>query len=125
MGTIRERQEATMKLHEVLSPGDTIFTVLRHVSPSGLTRWISPFIVRDGTPEDISWLAAVVLEASVSSRYGGVKMEGVGIDMGFALVYNLSSQLFPDGFAVEGRGRNGDMSGWDHDGGYALRREWM
>ena|ERR1035437_1828097 len=50
---------------------------------------------------------------------------GCGMDMGFHLVYNLGRTLFPEGFKVEGRGRNGDASGWDKDGGYALKQRWI
>jgi len=86
------------------------------------------------------------------SRHGeGVTMTGCGMDMGFHLVYTLSRTLYPDGFGVEGegpmghtvrpptkdkaaaavalgftfRGRNGDTSGWDNDGGYALKHRWL
>ena len=45
--------------------------------------------------------------------------------MGFEIVYNLGRKLFHDGFKVEGRGRNGDMSGHDNDGGYALKHRWL
>lgn len=47
------------------------------------------------------------------------------MDMGFSVVYNLSSALFPDGFKTTGFGRNGDTSGWDKDGGYKLKQEWI
>ena len=68
------------------------------------------------------------------------------MNMRFATVYALGRALFPDGFGIMGekdgkrrrpkspeaaaqmvrhgwafRGRNGDTSGWDTDGGYALR----
>jgi hypothetical protein len=80
----------------------------------------------------------------------GLWVSGCGMDMCFNTVYNLGRVLFPDGFGVachcEGttekvrpesreeatamvdglkhkfRGRNGDTSGWDNDGGYALNK---
>lgn len=83
----------------------------------------------------------------------GIVIGGAGMDMGFSLVYDLSRYLFPDGFGepcskcgfrkadeigsnvVYGpgeckglhkyHGRNGDPSGWDNDGGYALNQRWL
>lgn len=78
---------------------------------------------------------------------GGVRVSGCGMNMCFAVVYELGRVLFPDGFGIEGtrpdgrkvrpkskaaasrmaaagvtfRGRNGDCSGWDPDGGYAMK----
>lgn len=76
---------------------------------------------------------------------------GCGMDMGFHVVYTLGRVLFPDGFGTVGtngairdlrpqskelaekavacgysfHGRNGDASGWDTDGGYALKQRWI
>lgn len=96
---------------------------------------------------DISWLVAKALGGRFDQNNGGVVVTGCGMNMCFAAVYNLGRVLFPDGFGVEGvnhgsgkkirpkdakqarrlvaagctfRGRNGDASGWDTDGGYAL-----
>lgn len=95
---------------------------------------------------DISWLVANAIGDRFDQKNGGVVMTGCGMDMRFAAVYNLGRVLFPDGFGVVGktiggkpvrpkdkaqaarmvkagavfRGRNGDVSGWDTDGGYAL-----
>lgn len=81
----------------------------------------------------------------------GIARGGCGMDMVFDLVYSLSRTLFPDGFGVDGelphghkirpetrdmaaravdagakfRGRNGDKTGWDTDGGYALNKSSM
>jgi hypothetical protein len=78
----------------------------------------------------------------------GLYVQGCGMDMCFHTVYNLGRTLFPDGFGEAGfdgqagirrpktseeaaemvkagwgfRGRNGDTSGWDNDGGYALNK---
>lgn len=35
------KDEARKRLKEVLKPGDTVYTILRHVSRSGMTRHIS------------------------------------------------------------------------------------
>lgn len=95
-----------------------------------------------------------VLGYSYNTTHDGIPTGGSGMDMGYHLVYNLSRRLFPDGFGemamvekdgemlptgrrpknkaavakMEGvtfRGRNGDTSGWDNDGGYALNHRWL
>ena len=38
----KERDEARERLLEMLRPGDTVHTILRHVSRSGMSRSISP-----------------------------------------------------------------------------------
>ena len=112
-------------LRRTLKPGDTVKTVLMHVSRSGMYRVIK--VMTDGG-EDISWDVANVLgwplkEARTYSR--GIGAGGCGMDMGFHLVYTLSSYLFPKGFKVDGVGRDGDTSGHDTDGGYALKQRWI
>lgn len=99
--------------------------------------------------QDISWRVADAIGERFDGKRGGVIMTGCGMNMCFAAVYNLGRVLFPDGFGLVGerqppmslkkvratsrqhaarliragykfRGRNGDASGWDNDGGYAL-----
>jgi hypothetical protein len=126
-----KQAEAIVHLQSVLKPGDTIYTVLRHVSRSGMSRNIDLYYMQDGKPQ---WISAYVGHAIGSpqsrknwERSQGLTVGGCGMDMGFALVYDLSRTLFPDGFklAKDQYGRNGDKSGYDRDGGYALRHQWL
>lgn len=101
----QERTEAIAELRELIKPGDTVRTILRHVSSSGMTRWISPVIVRtddDGDPyvQDISYYASKALGWKLGTRgHDGIEVGGAGMDMGFHLVYSLSSDLYRDGYA--------------------------
>lgn len=152
--TQAEKTEAIAKLREWLKPGDTVYTILRHVSRSGMQREISVVINRDGEMLHPNYSVAKALGYR-QGKSDGIIMGGCGMDMGFALVYNLSRALFAEGFGVEGngglddgkpwqprpaskeeaakmvkagvkfRGRNGDTSGWDNDGGYALTHRWL
>lgn len=72
----------------------TVYTVVKHVSASGLTRWIAMYVVRDGRPVRIAYRAATAMGWTYSDDYEAVKVEGVGMDMGFKLVYELSYVLF-------------------------------
>ena len=146
------KAEKIKRLRETLQPGDTVRTILRHVSQSGMTRAISLVVIDDGEVRDIDFLTAEVLDCKIDQRRGGLRIGGCGMDMGFELVYQLGRVLWPGGFGdmgqaslypkgirptteahadklrskgVEFRGRNGNPSGWDNDGGYALNHRWL
>ena len=144
------QEEALTALRDMLPPGTTVHTILRHVSRSGMMRHIS---VIGPNNEDITWQVARALGEKINPKTGGIKVGGCGMDMGFHLVYSLSYRLYPEGFGVRGEGpngheypvgrrtkeqtevakaagvrffgRNGDTSGWDNDGGYALNQRWL
>jgi len=119
-------EEIKARLMEKLTPGREVYTALKHVSKSGMTRHISVYIVENGQINDISWEASHILGYKRADN-DGLKVGGSGMDMGFHLVYSLSRALYPDGFKLpEGKhGRNGDTSGFDRDGGYALLHRWI
>jgi hypothetical protein len=75
----------------------TVYTVLRSVSSSGMTRHISLKVVdSDGDILDITYLAAQALGDKLQERNGfnTIRVNGCGMDMGFHLVYSLSSVLY-------------------------------
>jgi hypothetical protein len=88
-------------LEEYLTDTRTVYTVLRSVSASGMTRHISLLVAgidNTGKPAlfDITYHASKVLGDKLSERNGHrtIKVNGCGMDMGFNLVYSLSSVLF-------------------------------
>ena len=119
------KTEAIETLRGIVQAGDRVFTILRHVSPSGMTRWLDVYVIKDNQPIRITWSVADAVGHAYDKKREALKIGGCGMDMGFAVVYDMGRVLFPEGFPVEGRGRNGDDSGWDKDGGYALRHSWM
>lgn len=124
----QQQTEAVAKLREWIKPGDTVYTVLRNVSRSGMSREIGVVLMRkDGGTLHPNYLVSEALSIRMGKR-DGIIMGGCGMDMGFELVYCLGRVLFPKGFdtTLPGtRARNGDKSGHDADGGYALRHEWI
>lgn len=153
-GLTDEQKAVRDKLRAMLPPGSTVNVMLRHVARSGMMRCISAIVCQDGHPVDISHLIASAGLGKFSQKHGGIEMGGCGMDMGFALVYNLSSGLYPDGFGCTGKGcysndhTNGDrdytphtepadeqerneriIAGtkghWHTSGGYALCKSWM
>lgn len=149
-GYAARQEYARQQLREFIKPGDTVYYNVESVSRSGMSRVISfyvPVIGDNGKPR-IRNINNLMGDAITMSQVdgGGLKSHGCGMNMGFAAIYNLGRALYPDGFGVEGvcplgrklrpltkvkaekarekgfvfRGRNGDSSGWDNDGGYAL-----
>ncbi|MEM4658357.1 MAG: hypothetical protein QXX77_08060 [Candidatus Methanosuratincola sp.] len=88
------QEQAIEKLRELIKPGMKIYTVLRHVSQSGMTRWISVFIHDAEGIYCIDHLVAGAGIGKLSDKYDGIKVEGCGMDMGYAIVYKLSYLLF-------------------------------
>lgn len=120
-----DRDEALASLRAALPPGTIVYTILRHVSRSGALRVIDLFVIEKGEPRSIAWRAARAIGEGYDNKLNGIRISGGGMDMGFELVYQLGRELYPQGFAVKGVGRNGDRSGHDSDGGYALKHRWM
>lgn len=88
-------------LDTYLTDTRTVYTILRSVSASGMTRHISLVVAgigADGKPDihDITYHASKVLGDKLQERNGHrtIKVNGCGMDMGFSVVYNLSSVLF-------------------------------
>lgn len=131
----REREEAREKLREILRPGDTVRCVLRHVSKSGMSRVIDFYVIKNGDLVYLSGYIAMALNyRRATGQHWGVKIGGVGMDMGFAVVYALSYALFGDTWTCTGPGcpsnehTTGDRSyepHQHHEGGYALKHEWI
>jgi len=121
-----EKIEAIQHLRKLLKPGDTVHTVLRHCSSSGMSRRIDLFKMSKDGPIFLTGYVGRAIDYKHSDK-GGLVVGGCGMDMGFAIVYALSHALYPKGFklAKDQRGRNGDTSGFDSDGGYALRHSWL
>ena len=129
------KQEAREALRAIVKPGDTVYTVLRHVSRSGMQRRIDMFVMQqDGQPRWISNLANRAMDGRNLTDDKGIKANGCGMDMGFNLVYNLGWCLFGKTWMCTGKGcpsnehSNGDRNYEPHthnDGGYALKQQWL
>jgi hypothetical protein len=130
----KDREEAIAQLRKSLKPGDIVYTILRHVSRSGMLRVISlKTVSENGVVRDISYFAALATGFSFDTQRYGIRIGGCGMDMGFYLVYQLGRVLFP-GFQCIGDScpandhANGDRDYTPHphsDGGYALSQRWL
>jgi len=81
--------------------GKTVYTILRSVSTSGMSRVIDMFYIKDGDDSERSQPITIHYSTNkvFNKRDGkreGYKVRGCGMDMGFSLVSNLASHLFDD-----------------------------
>lgn len=104
--------EAILHLREVLKPGDTVFTVLRSVSRSGMSRNIDLYYMAYNQPV---WISAYVGHAIGSpqsyrnwQKSQGLTVGGCGMDMGYHLVESLSYSIYPTYKCLGKRGEHGD-----------------
>lgn len=135
-----DRTEAIAELKALLKPGETIYTILKHVSASGMYRAIDVYVFRNNEPRRITWSVGKAIDETYSTKHEALGVNGCGMDMGYHVVYSLSRALWPDGVPCIGDKcasndhSNGDRDYTRHsvkhphmhrDGGYSLRHRWM
>ena len=105
-------------LEYFVKEGDTVYTVLRSVSSSGMSRTMSLKVAKEGKILDLTYYASVVLGWPLvevnDSR--AIRVGGAGMDMGFHTVYTLARVLFRDKY----EGQPDAV-----DAGYSLTQAWL
>jgi hypothetical protein len=95
--------KAVEALREILTTGDTIYTVVTSRSGSGMYRHIKAVVATPGgTVRDISNLISDALGWKWHDE-GAVGVSSCGMDIGFHLAYSLSRELLDDGYALRHR----------------------
>lgn len=86
------REEALVELRALCPPGTTVYTILRSVSRSGMSREIGVAVFKDGHPFHPNYYTATVL----GMRHGreGVVSKGCGFNHAATLVSDLSDALY-------------------------------
>ena len=98
--TKQQVEDAKTELLEILSEGDTVWFIIHSVAKSGMSRTMSlhlPIIGDNGKPyiRDITWLVARVLDYKVTDKGSWtITVRGGGMNMCFAVAYDLSLVLF-------------------------------
>ena len=103
--SVTEKAEAIERLKEWVKPKDTIYTILRHCSKSGMSRVIDLKVV-DTKHNDISHIGynvALALGQRYDRSKNGIRISGCGMDMGFELVYRLGEVMYNDGYTFHQR----------------------
>ena len=98
-----EREEAIAWLRSQLHPGLTIYTCLRSVSSSGMSRTLDLYYVEKDEIQRITWSAANALQWTYDTRKEALRVKGCGMDMGFHTVYTLSHLVFGNSQALRHR----------------------
>jgi hypothetical protein len=90
------KEEAAQELGNILKDiqTDTIYTVIRHVSASGMQREISLKMIDAGRIIHLDYLVSTALGTRIG-KHGGLVIKGCGMDMGFALVDQVNSWFSP------------------------------
>ncbi|NDC23449.1 MAG: hypothetical protein EBZ49_04895 [Proteobacteria bacterium] len=68
-----------------------VYTSIGSVAKSGMSRRIKLYVVNDGEIIRISHLVAKIIEGNLNDN--GVRIDGTGMDMGFAMVDSLEWKL--------------------------------
>jgi hypothetical protein len=98
--TKQQVEEAKKELLEILHEGDDVYFIIHSVAKSGMSRTMSLHIPRIGVDgklfiQDITWLVARVLDYKLTNNYSySFRVNGCGMDMTFAVVYDLAITLF-------------------------------
>lgn len=113
---IAESREA---LRELFAIGATVDVKLVSVARSGMSRRLRFYVDRSepgkSILEDVTEDVAVLLGCSTNDK--GMKIDGCGMDMGFAAVSDLGYALFTE---AECKGKTHNNSR-----GYALKHNWL
>lgn len=95
-----EQQEYRDGLKAMLPKGSKIHTLIRSVSSSGMSRRISVFAIIDGELIDLDWHIERAGIAKRRAHKDGLYIQGAGMDMCFALTYDLAMTLHGDGYSI-------------------------
>ena len=118
------------ELKKLCKPGATVWTVLRHVSASGMTRWIDLYVIKKNEPMRITWHVSQLV-GTYDRKREALKVGGCGMDMGFHVVHNLSYALHgfksrgPDADEAAKAGRPFTPRPGHYRGGYSLNHRWL
>lgn len=105
----KEKQEQLESLRKWFPIGSTVYTILRRVSGSGMSRDISIVCIH---PEEYGtgtrWIShpnyavSKVLGSRLVTKNGSdaVRVNGCGMDMGYHVVHSLAYALHGDGYAL-------------------------
>ncbi len=112
----REQTDKKYLLKLIEKSNFRLFTVLRSVSRSGMSRVIAVFAIPQNKkiasePVDITRVVATALERKTKQTDcgTGIVVSGCGVDIGFELVYSLSQVLY----------------GFKDPGGYKITQRWL
>ena len=101
MNTEVQRDTAVKKLREIVTPGATIYVLLRRKNKLGTCRWLEFYHIHDGQLKCITWDVALAIQGEYCREHDAVKITGTGLDVGYASVDDLGQAIFGEGRALK------------------------
>ena len=118
--TNEEVANALEQIKKRVPKGGTVYTVVRSVAASGMSRRITLLaaveetrtvnlrigelsVVTGPAIAELDYWVQTLRDQKHDSDKAGVFIPGCGMDMGFAIVYDLAQALYGDGYALEQR----------------------
>jgi hypothetical protein len=109
----QERESARAYLLSILERQEkpTLYTNLKSVSSSGMSRDMKVLAVVDGEIVDVTYYVGKLDIGTIKERNGQrvIRVGGCGMDMGFHVVYTVSAILY----------------GYEDRGAYTIHHEWI
>jgi hypothetical protein len=109
----QERESARAYLLSILNKQNkpTLYTNLKSVSSSGMSRDMKVLAVVEGEIVDITYYVGKLDIGTIKERNGQrvIRVGGCGMDMGFHVVYTVSAILY----------------GYEDRGAYTIRHQWI
>jgi len=118
MTTKADKAEAISTLAEILTPGQTVYGILRTVARSGMSRTIDFYTVENGR---MRYLTGYMAQSGIGTlTRNGIRVTGCGANMVSHCVSTLGRMIWPNGTPEPHGTGNGEP---DTSGSYALRSE--
>jgi len=109
----QERESARAYLLSILNKQNkpTLYTNLKSVSSSGMSRDMKVLAAVEGEIVDVTYYVGKLDIGTIKERNGQrvIRVGGCGMDMGFHVVYTVSAILY----------------GYEERGAYTIRHEWI
>lgn len=109
----QEEESARAYLLSIMNKQEkpTLYTSLKHVSSSGMSRDMKVLAVVEGDIIDVTYYVGKLDIGTLKERNGQrvIRVGGCGMDVGFHVVYTISAMLY----------------GYQDRGAYTIRHEWI
>lgn len=94
-----EKETAKEFLIKLLSKKNTIYSLVRHISKSGMCREIDFFCCENNDLVRITYEISKVLKSKIG-KTGGIRIKGCNTDLTIGLINELSMSLFDKSFSL-------------------------
>jgi hypothetical protein len=91
--TKAEQAEGMGALREYVTEGVTIYTIIRSISRSGMSRRLSVIVFRDNEPFSLDWAVSRALDYPLRRVVEGIRVDGCGMDMGYHVASSIASAV--------------------------------